>query len=127
VPDDLLVKHHEGVMWLDSDPIKVEHLRKKGLRVLYADAEDPGLWSNIQLGGVHTVMLAMPEISAKVLATIHLRKIGFSGTITFTVVFDEEVEQLKAAGADLIYDYCDGVGASFVLNTLAQIQGYNEQ
>ena len=124
---DLLVKQHERVIGLDSDPIKVKLLRNKGLRVLYADAEDPGLWSNIQLGKVHTVMLAMPDISAKVMATKQLRKIGFSGTITSTVVFDDEVDQLKAAGADVIYNYYDGVGASFALNTLAQIQGYNEQ
>lgn len=124
---DLLAKNHERVIGLDSDPVKVELLRKQGRRVLYADAEDSGLWANIQLGGVHTVMLAMPEASAKVLATKQLRKIGFTGTITSTVVFDDEVAQLKAAGADHIYNYYDGVGTSFALNTLAQLQGYDEQ
>ncbi|MDH5601956.1 MAG: cation:proton antiporter [Gammaproteobacteria bacterium] len=124
---DLLVQQHERVIGLDSDPIKVEQHRQKSRRVLYADAEDPGLWSNIQLGRVHTVMLAMPEISAKVFSTKQLRRIGFTGTITSTVVFDEEVKQLKKAGADLVYNYYDGVGTSFALNTLAQLQGYNEQ
>jgi predicted Kef-type K+ transport protein len=124
---DLLAQQHERVIGLDSDPIKVEKHREAGRRVLYADAEDPGLWGNIQLGRVHTVMLAMPEISAKVFAAKQLRKIGFSGTISSTVVFDDEVQQLNAAGADLIYNYYDGVGTSFALNTLAQVQGYNEQ
>ncbi|MCW8988625.1 MAG: cation:proton antiporter [Gammaproteobacteria bacterium] len=124
---DLLARQDERIIGLDSDPIKVEQHRKEGRRVLYADAEDPGLWSNIQLGGVHTVMLAMPEISAKILATRQLRKIGFTGTITSTVVFDDEVEQLKAAGANLVYNYYDGVGTSFALNTLAHIQDYEQQ
>lgn len=123
---DLMVKQHERVIGLDSDPIKVEQHRQKGRRVLYADAEDSGLWSNIQLGGVHTVMLAMPEINAKVLACKQLRKIGFEGTITSTVVFDDEIQQLKDAGANTVYNYYDGVGTSFALNTLAQIQSYNE-
>lgn len=123
---DQLVKQHERVIGLDSDPIKVEQHRKAGRRALYADAEDPGLWANIQLGGVHTVMLAMPEISAKVLATKQLRKMGFTGTITSTVVFDDEVKQLKAAGADFIYNYYDGVGTSFALNTMAHVQGYDD-
>lgn len=124
---DLLAKQHERVIGLDSDPVKVEKHREEGRRVLYADAEDPGLWSNIQLGRVHTVMLAMPEISAKVFATRQLRKIGFTGIITSTVVFDDEVKQLNAAGANLLYNYYDGVGTSFALNTLAQVQGYSEQ
>lgn len=123
---DQLVKQHERVIGLDSDPIKVKQHRKEGRRALYADAEDPGLWANIQLGGVHTVMLAMPEITAKVLATKQLRKMGFTGTITSTVVFDDEVKQLKAAGADFIYNYYDGVGISFALNTMAHVQGYDD-
>jgi hypothetical protein len=124
---DLLAQQQHRVIGLDSDPIKVELHRKQGRRVLYADAEDPGLWANLQLGGVHTVMLAMPELTAKVLAAKQLRKIGFSGTITTTVVFDEEIPQLQAAGADFIYNYYDGVGASFALNTLAQTKAIPEQ
>ncbi len=104
---------------MDSDPIKVEAHRKQGRRVLYADAEDPGFWSNLNLTGVHSVMLAMPEFTAKVLAARQLRKLGFTGQINTTVVFDEEIEPLKAAGADFIYNYYNGVGAGFAQNALA--------
>ena len=124
---DLLAQQHERVIGLDSDPVKVEQHRKKGRRVLYADAEDPGLWANLNLGGVHTVMLAMPEVTAKVFATKQLRKIGFNGTITSTVVFEEEVKQLQNAGADFIYNYYNGIGSSFASNSLAQRQDYDEQ
>ena len=124
---DLLAQQHERVIGLDSDPVKVEQHRKQGRRVLYADAEDPGLWANLNLGGVHTVMLAMPEITAKIIATKQLRKIGFTGTITSTVVFDEEVKQLQDAGADFIYNYYNGIGSSFALNSLTQKQDYDEQ
>ena len=117
---DLVAKNQKRVIGLDSDPIKVEQHRKQGRRALYADAEDPGLWSNLHLGGVHTVMLAMPELSAKILATKELRKIGFTGIISTTVIYDDEVEQLEAAGADYIYNYYDGVGTSFAQNSLEQ-------
>ncbi|MGD8784281.1 MAG: cation:proton antiporter [Thioalkalispiraceae bacterium] len=118
---DLLSQQQHRVIGLDSDPIKVEQHRKKGRRVLYADAEDPGLWANLKLEGVHTVLLAMPELTAKILAARQLRKLGFEGTITTTVVFDEEVDQLKSAGADYIYNYYDGVGASFAQNSLEKV------
>ena len=92
--------------------------REQGRRVLYADGEDPGLWRNIQLGGVHTVLLAMPDASAKVIAAKELRGIGFSGTISATVVFEEDIEPLKKAGVDYIYNFYDGIGASFAFNSM---------
>jgi len=78
--------------------------RQQGRRALYADAEDPGLWSNIHLGGVHTILLAMPEAYAKVMSIKELRNIGFTGTITTTAIFEEEVAALEAAGADYVFD-----------------------
>ncbi|MEZ5542147.1 MAG: cation:proton antiporter family protein [Pseudomonadota bacterium] len=95
---------------LDSDPGKAEKHRKAGRRVLYADAEDPGFWSHLDLHGVETVVLTMPETEAKVIATRQLRKRGFTGLISATVYYAEDVEPLNRAGADLVYDYHDGIG-----------------
>ena len=124
---DVLAHQHERVIGLDSDPVKVENHRQRGRRVLYADAEDPGLWSNIHLGGVHTIMLAMPELTAKVMATKELRNIGFEGTITATTVFDEEAKPLKDAGADFIYNYYDGIGESFAVNSMMKAVSNSEK
>ena len=115
---DLLVQQQERVIGLDSDPVKVEKHRTEGRRVLYADAEDPGLWSNIHLGGVHSIMLAMPETSAKLLAAKALRRIGFSGTISATVVFEEDIKVLEKAGVNFIYNYYDGIGESFAMRSM---------
>ena len=114
------------IIGLDSDPINAEQQRKQGRRVLYADAEDPGLWSNMILDGVHTIMLTMPELEAKVLATRQLRKRGYTGTISTTIVFEEEEAPLKAAGADYIYNYYDGVGSSFAQSTIENVILPNE-
>lgn len=115
---DFMAQQNVRVIGLDSDPVKVDKHRQKGRRALYADAEDPGLWSNIHLGGVHTILLAMPEASAKVMAIKALRNIGFAGTITTTAVFEEEIAALEAAGADYIYNYYEGIGASFAFNSM---------
>ena len=115
---EFLAQQNERVIGLDSDPVKVERHREEGRRVLYADGEDPGLWRNIQLGRVHTIMLAMPELAAKVMAAKELRNTGFTGTITATAVFDDEIEPLKNAGADYIYNFYDGIGASFAFNSM---------
>lgn len=118
---DLLCKQQHRVIGLDSDPIKVELHRKQGRRVMYADAEDPGFWTNLNLEGVHTILLAMPEFTAKILATQQLRKQGFKGSISTTIVYNEELEQLKSAGADHIYNYYEGLGSSFAQSTLEHV------
>jgi len=119
---DLLSQQHQRVIGLDSDPVKVEKHRHEGRRVLYADAEDPGFWANLKIVGVHTVLLAMPDLNAKVTAARQLRKLGFDGVITTTVVFDEEIDQLKKAGADYVYNYYEGVGSSFAQRSLEHIK-----
>ncbi len=108
---DELKAQCERMVGLDSDPGKVEMHRKAGRRVLYADAEDPGFWSHLDLTHVRMVIMTMPEMEAKLIATRQLRKKGFDGLITATALYSEEDrEPLKEAGVDVVYSYYDGVG-----------------
>lgn len=109
---DSLTRHGQRVIGLDSDPGKVEGHRQQGRRVLYADAEDPGLWANLILEGIHAILLTMPDMEAKIAASHQLRNIGFKGVISATVTFPEEVEMVKQAGADLAYNYYSNIGQS---------------
>lgn len=120
--DELVAGQHR-VVGLDSDPVKVEQHLKAGRRVLYADAEDPGFWSKLNLAGVDTVLLALPEPAAKVMATRQLRGMGFGGYISATVVFPEEAEPLRKAGVNQIYNYYDGVGGGFARVALSGLAG----
>lgn len=95
---------------LDSDPGKSELHRKQGRRVLYADAEDPAFWSQVDLHGIERVILTMPELEAKLISVRQLRKRGYAGKISATVLFAEEAPTLEQAGADMVYDYHDGIG-----------------
>lgn len=119
---DQMVQHNHRVIGLDSDLGKVEFHLKQGRRVLYADAEDPSLWSNLNLEGVHAVMLTMPEPEAKLLAIKQLRNLKFAGKITATALFSEELELFANAGADDVYNYYEGVGAGFAERTLEYMQ-----
>ncbi|MFO8025931.1 cation:proton antiporter [Thiohalophilus sp.] len=115
---DTLRESHLRAVGLDSDPGKVENHRRQGRRVLYADAEDPGLWTGLSLNGVRIIMLCMPELSAKLMAIQQLRERGFDGQINATALYSEEIEQLKNRGADLVYNYYDSIGVSFADKTL---------
>lgn len=110
---DFLTKRKQRVIGLDSDPGKVEGHAGQGRRVLYADAEDPGLWQDIDLSGVRAVLLAMPDREANVIAAQQLRRAGYAGFVSATAIYPEEVKVITAAGADEVYYYYDEVGVGF--------------
>lgn len=101
------------VAGLDSDPMKVEQHQGNNRRVFYADAEDPGLWDKLILDGVCAVLLATPELEAKRYAASRLRASGFSGLISATAVYPEQLALLKEAGVDKAYNYFEEVGVGF--------------
>jgi predicted Kef-type K+ transport protein len=96
---------------LDSDPAKVEQHLKRGRRVLYADAEDPSLWQQLDIEDIRAVVLAMPDFEAKRIATGQLRTRGYKGLVVATSNFPQEAAALREAGADHTADSFYEVGA----------------
>lgn len=119
---DLLTSQQQRVIGLDSDPERVERHRLAARRVLYADAEDSGLWEKLDLSGVRAILLALPDLEAKLFATRQLRQQGYTGKLFTTAVFSEELDLLHKAGADLVYNYFDGVGVGFAEAAMAKMQ-----
>jgi predicted Kef-type K+ transport protein len=108
---DYFTEHELRVVGLDSDPGKVERNLKRGRRVLYADAEDPALWHQLDTEDIRAVVLAMPDFEAKRIATQQLRKRGYRGQIVATSSFPEDAVALREAGADHIANSFYEVGA----------------
>ncbi len=98
------------VSGIDSDLVKVERHIHEGRRVVYADAEDPGFWHRLHLGGIKAVILAMPDPEAKRIATQQLRRRGFAGLVGAISSYPEEAKALKAAGADMTFLAFNEVG-----------------
>jgi len=118
---DALCQQKQRVIGLDSDPAMVELHLKHNRRVLYADSEDPELWSNLKMDAVHAVLLTLPEFSAKKMAIRAMRAASYKGLINATVLHSEELDKLKNAGADFVHYYYDGVGSSFAEQSLDQL------
>ncbi|MDH5184309.1 MAG: cation:proton antiporter [Gammaproteobacteria bacterium] len=116
---DHLAENGYTISAMDSDPEKVEKHKQEGRSVLYADADDPGLWEKLNLGDIDTILLSMPALESKKFALRQLRNSGYQGTISTTAVYPEELDILKECGADHIYNYFDEVGVSFAEHILA--------
>src|SRR6056297_1677348 len=92
----------EPVVGMDIDPDRIERNLESGRRVLYGDIQDTDLWTNIDLGNIKSVMIAMGNQTVKENATKTLRAAGFDGLIYVLTMREEEAEIMQKAGASAV-------------------------
>ena len=90
-------------MGIDSDPARIREKLETGRRVLYGDANDPELWTGLDLSRVNGVMVALNNASAEINATQKLREEGFEGFIAALLRYSENKEALQEAGVSVSF------------------------
>ena len=114
---DYLRQQHEHIVGIDSDPGKVESNLRQGRRVAYADAEDPAFWQLLNLDRLRAIMLAVPDLEAKITAARALRRRGYKGLLSATHLYPEEAGPIIEAGCDVTYNYYTEAGVGFARHT----------
>ncbi len=114
---DYLRQQNENIVGIDSDPAKIESNVREGRRVAYADAEDPSFWHLLNLDRLRAIMLAVPDLQAKLTAARALRRRGFKGLLSATHLYPEEREPIIEAGCDVTYNYYTEAGVGFARHT----------
>ena len=107
---DHLRERDENVVGIDSDPDKVRHHIGEGRRVVYADAEDAALWQQLNTSRLKAILLAVPDLEAKQIASRELRAGGYAGLLSATHLWEDEREPILAAGCDVTYNYFNEAG-----------------
>jgi glutathione-regulated potassium-efflux system ancillary protein KefC len=99
-----LTLHQEDkrVVGVDSDPIVLESVLRKGLRVVYGDAEDSELWDRLPLKRLKGVILTMPELEVRCKTVKQLRQKGFGGQIGTICLHSDEQQRLEKIGANFV-------------------------
>jgi predicted Kef-type K+ transport protein len=88
------------VVGIDADPYCVARHQSEERNVVLADAEDVTLWCSVRIDGLEVAVLAMDDLEAKLIGARKLRERGFTGPIISHALYEENVEEIKAAGAD---------------------------
>lgn len=90
---------------LDSDPGQIADGIAAGRRVLYGDANDNELWTDLEISRIHGVMLALPNAAAMAAAARNLRKEGYTRHISALLRNDEtaDAEALEEAGVNTMF------------------------
>jgi len=118
--------HGAKIVGMDTDPAKIQAHLAEGRRVFYGDAEDGGYWHRVNVDGVRAVLLAMPDLEAKLIAASHLRARGFTGLISATNVFPEEADVIAGSGCDTTFNYYSEAGVGFAEHTWQALHGDGE-
>lgn len=114
---DYLREQNENIVGIDSDPAKIESNVREGRRVAYADAEDPSFWHLLNIDRLRAIMLAVPDVEAKVSAARALRRRGYRGLLSATHLYPEERDPIIQAGCDVTYNYYTEAGVGFARHT----------
>jgi len=103
--------YHLRPIGVEIDPRRVAALKAKGVDVIEGDATDPMFWERCkEHPEIRAAVLAMPFHGANVSALKQLHARGFAGTTTAIARWDDELDDLSAAGADTSIQIYDGAG-----------------
>jgi len=119
--DKMRKLYGETVVGVDIDPVTVKNQRATGRNVLLGDPSDADFWDRIQ--ATHTlelVMLALPKLTTNIAVLGQLKATSFTGRIAATAKFQDEVEELKLAGAETVFNVYTEAGAGFAAHVAAQ-------
>lgn len=121
--DTLKARYGDVLIGVDADPAVVAHHQSAGRNVLLADATDDDFWSRVLRGKVQVGLLAMHdhELNLGVARRVNDAR-DKSGGFRFAVAdYPEEVEVLKAAGIDQVWNFNEEAGKGFAEEVIAWI------
>ena len=114
------------VLGVDVEPEVVEAKRAKGHHVVVGDATDPEFWARAKdlLTDLHWVLLAMSSHEANVATVESVRDSGYEGRIIATSRYADDAQELRAQGADTVFDVFSEAGAGFASELERRLRGF---
>ena len=122
--DAMSQQYGHTVLGVDDNTLKLAAHKKKGRRVVQADASDPDFWRQVDLTQVELVMLALTNHQENLLVGNLLNDLKYCGQIAAVVRFSEETIELEQHGISA-YNLYAQAGAGFAAHAAEKIQATN--
>ncbi len=100
---DYLIEQGKRPVGLDADPAAIQRNLTEDRRVIYGDANDPELWTDLDLSNLEGVLMTLSNVNAEASAAENLRKEGFTGYITALLRYEENKQLLQNAGVSVSF------------------------
>ena len=111
--DYLAQANPDEIVGIDADEERVKTGQQQGRTMILGDGEDVDFWSCVDLKPISLIMLSTPGVLEKQYMIEQIRAHHFTGKIACIARYDDERDQLLAAGADAVFSYFAEVGAGF--------------
>jgi len=121
--DEMRKVFGEAVVGVDSDPIKVRKQRSTGRNVWLGDPSDADFWDRIaELHTIELVMLALPKLGTTLSVLEQLEAARFNGRVAATARYPDDVDALRQAGAETVFNIYTEAGTGFAAHVASQTE-----
>ncbi len=100
---EYLLRRKYSLLGVDFDPNILEKWNKKGVPVLYSDLADPEIHEQLPLKTAKWVISSVRSKEMNLALVDNLKRHGYTGKIALTATNEKEVNELKTAGAHLVF------------------------
>ena len=100
---DYLIEQGKRPVGFDADPAAIKRHLDEDRRVIYGDANDPELWTDLDLTHLEGVLMTLRNVKAEEQATLNLRKESFDGFVAALLHFQENEQLLRDAGVSVSF------------------------
>jgi hypothetical protein len=100
---DYLIQQEKRPLGIDADPAQIQQQLGNGRRVIYGDANDNELWTELDLSHVQGVLMTLGNTNAEVRAARNLRRAGYSGFIAAFLREADSRTALQDAGVTVSF------------------------
>jgi len=113
VYDDLNYHFPDQVKGVDFDTLIYKEHHDAKRNIIYADVMDKDFWATIHLNDVNTIFLNLPDFKKNRFTVTQLKEKGFKGHVAAIAMYDDDIQPLKEAGADAVYNFYSEAGVGF--------------
>jgi len=112
--DALHSRYKSAVAGIEYDEDVVERHLKAKRKVIHGDATDTDFWERVcPSNKIQMVVLTMTDHASNMQVLKELNKYNYRGRVTATAAYEDEIEELKEAGADEAFNFYAEAGAGF--------------
>ena len=112
-------KYHKRIIGIDCEKGIVEEHLAAGRQVLHGDATDEDFWQRVKpIPSIALVMVAISNHSTQLEIVRKVRKYGDNIKISAVCGFDDEMEDLKRKGAEIVFNIYSESGAGYADHTM---------
>ena len=121
-------KFGKVVSGIDFNAETVASQRKLGRSVNEGDVADPDFWRRLPApqGDVKLVVLALSNLDTMLFSAGKLKEMGYMGDVAAVAHYDDEVEELRAAGVDTAFNIYGEAGAGLAAHVCESLETFQK-